>query len=267
MNLVTNASEALDEGGGVITISTGVQQCTAADLEGGPIRDERVPGPYCYVQVSDDGQGMSAETQARIFEPFYSTKFTGRGLGLAAVLGIVRGHRGVILVRSTPGQGTSIQVLLPAAGGGAASPTPPPLERSEPGPPAGGGATILVVDDEEMVRDVLAQMLVSGGYRALVAPDGRTALDTVRQSDEQIDLVILDQTMPGMDGRETLRALREVAPDLPVILTSGYDRPGADPATRVARPEAFLQKPHTAARLFAAIEEALASGREPGHPG
>jgi signal transduction histidine kinase/CheY-like chemotaxis protein len=266
MNLVTNASEALGERGGVVTISTGVQECTTAELQDGPIREERAPGRYCYVEVSDDGEGMSEKTRARIFEPFFSTRFTGRGLGLAAVLGIVRGHHGSIHVRSAPGQGTAVRVLLPAAAAPAGAAAAAPREPSGTARSSAGG-TILVVDDEETVRDVLAQMLTSAGYRALAVPDGLSALETVRQPGTQVDLVILDQTMPGMDGRETLQALRGIAPELPVILSSGYDGPQADPAPSSGPPLAFLHKPYRAASLFSAIEQTLRPGRRPRAPG
>jgi signal transduction histidine kinase len=169
MNLITNASDALESNVGRIRVRTGVQETAAADLRSPFLPDELSPGSYAFVEIEDTGCGMSEETMRKIFDPFFSTKFTGRGLGLAAVLGIVRGHRGTIKVESTPGQGTRFQVLLPSA--------VLTTERVDLDPevqlPRGHG-TILVVDDEPSVRECAQRVLESGGFTVHAAEDGHT---------------------------------------------------------------------------------------------
>ena len=259
LNLVANASDALDQAGGEITITTGSLMCDAVYLSVPHLDQEREPGLYSYVQVSDTGSGMDEETRTRIFDPFFTTKFTGRGLGMASALGIVNGHRGLIKVSSEPGRGTTIRVLFPVAEG---APEDPEAGPDEVAPPDSNEETILVVDDEEMVRAVVTEMLQKCGYRVLTASDGRTAVSLYEEKHSEIDLVLLDLAMPLMDGRETHRALREFDPDVRVLLCSGYSEQDAEPRSPDEVSTAFVQKPYSISVLMEAVRSALGGPAE-----
>ncbi len=252
MNLVTNASEALDEATGEVAVATGSIRVTARDLEGYHLGEARRPGEYVYLDVIDNGCGIDAATRERLFDPFFTTKFTGRGLGLAAVLGIVRSHRGAIRVASTPGQGTRVRVLFPAVN----------AEQPEPRAPLGTRAdtarrgTILIVDDEDSVRRTLGRLVEAEGLDALVAAHGGEAVDVFRQRWREIDVVLLDLTMPVMGGEEAFAAMLEIDPRARVILMSGYTHLEGERLTN-PRPAAFLAKPIRSRDLFDAIGQLL----------
>ncbi len=256
MNLITNASDALGGGDGTIAVRTGVRDFDAAALRSPLISDRPQPGRYAFVEVEDSGCGMSEATLARIFDPFFTTKFTGRGLGLSAVLGIVRGHHGTLQVTSEPGEGSLFRVLLPSsdvAGADHEEATARPDRTS-------GSGTLLVVDDERVVRDFIERSLRAAGFHVLVAGDGREALSVVGERGAHIDGVVLDLTMPNMDGAETLERLSTIAPALPVLLISGFT--GTDVDVGAARGGAgFLQKPFTSDQLHQAVKAMLPSGR------
>jgi PAS domain S-box-containing protein len=259
MNLITNASEAIGDGGGTCSLRTGVMEVDAGYLDGARVGADAPAGRYVYIEVSDSGCGMDEETAARIFEPFFTTKFTGRGLGLAAVLGIVRGHHGAIKVESAPGRGTTIRVLFPVTGQSARTRTS--LQQL---PPAGSGARIvLVVDDEEEVRSVAKEILERDGFRVLLAEDGREAQAMYRAHADDIDVVLLDLTMPHADGEVTLGEIRRVRNDAAVVLSSGYT--AEDVSRRFAGVElsGFLQKPYTAQALTAVVRAAIADEHHP----
>lgn len=197
---------------------------------------------------------MSPETRARIFEPFFSTKFTGRGLGLAAALGIVRGHHGAIQVYSELGKGTAVKVLLPVSGN---------LERPGdaakwPAPAIAPGGTVLLVDDEETVRTVGRHMLEYLGYPVLIANDGVEAVAVFRARAAEIACVILDLTMPNMDGKEAFGELRRLRPDLPIILSSGYNEMEVTERFAGKGVAGFIQKPYRSSELSAVLRSALA---------
>jgi PAS domain S-box-containing protein len=230
MNLVTNAFDALTGGGGVVRIRT-----RHVDLTGEPHSLDVItapPGQYVTIEVGDSGVGMDTSTRRKIFDPFFTTKQTGHGLGLAAVLGIVRGHRGGLRLFSEPHQGSVFEVLLPAAS------STPPVRIATPASEK-RLKTVMVVDDEEMVREVLCHMIEDLGYRAVGVPDGLEALAIAEQPEQPIDLAIVDLTMPRMNGRAVADGLADRRPKLPVVLTSGYDR------DRIAADTAagFLRKP------------------------
>ncbi len=223
MNLIINASESIGDSEGQITLSTRVVICGESVLARSRLEDKPPPGRFVCLEVIDTGCGMDNETQRRLFDPFFTTKTTGRGLGLSAVLGIMRAHKGAILLESAIGQGTRFQVLFPVAdftalppSHAAENPTP---DAADPTPHTG---VILIVDDEEMVRSVCEKMVRRFGFQTLTAADGADAVDLFRQHKDQIDGVLLDLTMPGMDGVATLKALREIRPDVKVLLASGY---------------------------------------------
>jgi PAS domain S-box-containing protein len=224
MNLIINASEAIGDRPGVITLSTSVKECDAACLKSSRLEDKPTPGRFALLEVIDTGCGMDSETVQRLFDPFFSTKFTGRGLGMSAVLGIVKGHNGAIIVQSEEGKGTTMQVLLPLAEESQAehcqaSGTKEPGQEPHPAPLAG---TVLVVDDEEVVREVCAAMIEDFGCRVITAVDGEDAMRILRDCAEKIDLVLMDLTMPRMDGSTAAREMIRIMPDIKVVLSSGY---------------------------------------------
>jgi PAS domain S-box-containing protein len=266
MNLLTNASEAIGDSPGTITIATGAVHADRQYLAGAFVDEDLPEGDYVFLDVSDTGCGMDAETQAKIFDPFFSTKFSGRGLGLAAVLGIVRGHLGAIRVYSEPGHGTAVKVLFPAAAEqGSAVPRMPPEETPVPrGADFRGSGTVLVIDDEPSVRDVASAILEKAGFEVLVAASGAEGLERFRASADRIVAVLLDMTMPDFSGEEVFAELRKVRPDVPVILSSGYNEQDAVrrfTADVPAGPEGglagFVQKPYLPADLLSKLRAAL----------
>jgi len=252
MNLLTNASDALGDEPGEIHLRTGVTDVDAESLMDTWPGGEHTPGPYVWVEVRDTGCGMDEETRRRMFEPFFSTKFTGRGLGLAAVLGIVRGHDGTLHVDSTPDAGTTFRVLFPQ-GDEERVPTAPEPTTSTAGPPWG---TILLVDDDDAVRLAAREILDYEGYKVLEAEDGMDALVVYDAHAEEIDAVVLDLTMPRMDGVETFRELRMRRDDLPILLSSGYGESAVErlPSRSRAR---YLRKPYTPRELLDAVAKVM----------
>lgn len=252
MNLILNASEALLDGAGEIQIRTAAVE---VDADSERARELHLsPGSYVAFEVADTGTGMDATTQLRIFDPFYTTKFAGRGLGLSAVQGIVRSHGGAIEVESTLGEGTRFRVLFPAKEG-APSARPEALQAH----PAPRVTTVLVAEDEGPLARVLRVALTTAGHSVLAACDGNQALELFRENADEISVALLDVTMPGMDGFEVLAELRKIAPSLPVVLSSGYPSHGRD--ARVAEDGAvwFLAKPYPLDELQATVQRALES--------
>ncbi|HAM32359.1 MAG TPA: hybrid sensor histidine kinase/response regulator, partial [Deltaproteobacteria bacterium] len=254
MNLIINASEAIGDRSGVITVAAGATRCDRDYLESTELGDAIPPGLYMHLEVADTGCGMDARTKARVFEPFFSTKFTGRGLGLAAVLGIVRAHKGALKVYSEPGKGTTFKILFPALTKEQEVARPP--ESSSLANWRGKG-TILLVDDEESLIALGGRMLEHLGFDVLTASDGREAVDLYRKRAGEIDLVLLDLTMPHMDGGEAFGELRRINPDVRVILSSGYSRD--DVAGRFAGKNlaGVLQKPYTLAKLTESLSAVI----------
>ncbi len=258
MNLITNASDALGDKEGVITVTTGVTDADDLYLESLPLSAAPAAGRYVYLEVSDTGAGMDNATQAKIFDPFFTTKHTGRGLGLAAVLGIVRGHRGAIKVYSEPGQGSMFKVLIPALSGPAempASDQPAPAAAVEPAPRNRG--TILVVDDEETVRETTRAMLEACGYTVLTAVDGADGIDVFRSHAGRITSVILDMTMPRMGGEEAFREMHRIDENVPVILSSGFNELDAVNRFTGKGLAGFIQKPYRMQALEEKLQIAL----------
>jgi len=257
MNLITNASDALGETGGTITLRTGVTRLEDLDDQhfGVPLEGEgpadRNDGPFVYLEIGDTGNGMTPDTLSRIFDPFFSTKFTGRGLGLAAVMGIVRSHNGLIRVRTAPGEGTAFRVLFPAVAGAARKIGKATAERSD----WQGSGTILVVEDEEGVREVAERILQEIGFHTIGAEDGRRALEIMEEVGDSVTAVLLDLSMPRMGGAETFRRLRGSRPELPILMMSGYTEQVVAPQFSGSGPgiTGFLQKPFLAEDLIAVL--------------
>jgi PAS domain S-box-containing protein len=253
MNLIVNASEAIGERSGVISVTVGLAHCDADYLKGCLGVDQLREGNYVYLEVADTGNGIESADIDRIFDPFFSTKFTGRGLGLAAVLGIMRGHHGVIRVYSEPGRGTTFKLLFPASES--------PARKLEVKPAASStykaSAKILLADDEDTIRNLGRKMLQRAGFEVIVAADGREAIEKFAAGMASIDLVILDLTMPHFDGEGCFRELRKLKPGVKVILSSGYNE--QDIVDRFAGKglAGFIQKPYTTEELLSKIREVL----------
>jgi len=263
VNLIVNASEAIGNRRGIITISTGVMHCDHAYLEGiepsglvgleEPLAEES----YVYIEISDTGCGMDAATREKIFDPFFTTKFTGRGLGLSATLGIVRGHKGALKIYSEVGKGTTFKILFPVSGSGA------PRAVLEHGDDAlaewQGEGTVLIVDDEETICAMGRQMVERMGFTALTAADGLEAVEVFREHRKEIVCVLLDLTMPRMDGEETFRELRRIQPEVQVILCSGYNSQAATQSFTGKGLAGFIQKPYRMALLKKTLAQLLGS--------
>lgn len=254
MNLVINAAEAIGTKSGIITLRTGLTRADRRYLSATYLAPDLPEGDYVYLEVSDTGCGMDAETKARIFDPFFTTKFTGRGLGLAAVLGIVRGHRGALKVYSEPGRGSTFKLLLPCVEGFSED-----LESKRTAETSEwrGTGTILVVDDEETVATVSARMLEAFGFKVLVAHDGIEGVETFRNSKSSITLILMDLTMPRMDGEQTFRELRRLKGDVKVILMSGFNEQEAIARFTGKGLAGFLQKPFKPEDLRDKLQEIL----------
>ena len=254
MNLVINASEALREKGGAIRIAT---SAVVQPRDSGPNGASHLPsGNYLRLEVSDTGVGMTKEVQAKVFDPFFSTKFAGRGLGLAVVQGIVRDHGGTIDLVSAPGHGTTFGILLPCAGKTATSirgTTVRPHEK-EHRPPSG---TVLVVDDENVLRLAVSKMLRKGGFQVIEAIDGSSALDLVRTHKDEIDVMLLDATLPGVPSREVFEEARHLRPNLEMILTSAYSRETVDASFAGLPVARFIRKPFRFDHLMHLLEDIL----------
>jgi two-component system cell cycle sensor histidine kinase/response regulator CckA len=252
MNLVINASEAIGDKEGIITISTGTVLCDQNYLRENHFLEPPPPGTYVFLEVLDTGCGMDTETQAKIFDPFFTTKFTGRGLGLAAVLGIMRQHKGAIKVASEPGNGTTFMVLFPVSTKTISQPQPDAAPESWH-----GSGTIMVVDDEAAVRNVTRIILERSGFSVLTAADGREAIKLFQKHGGRIACVLLDLTMPHMDGEETYRELRRIRSNVPVILASGYSEQEMTKHFTGQDPPGFIEKPFESTALMAKLRDTL----------
>jgi len=263
MNLVTNASEAIASDGGGVHVWVGTEHRDRAALQllhAAP--DMPAEGPYAVLRVTDDGVGMDEGTLSRIFDPFYTTKFTGRGLGLAALLGVVRAHHGGLDVVTAPGAGASFIIYLPLVDVAMQGHQSSFHEAGAGGIEQHLATRVLLVDDEPDVRDLTGRMLRRLGYQVAFAADGASTLMAVSDA-EMVDVILMDVTMPNMDGPTAARELRQRGMDARIVLMSGYAETELVDRGVLADADAFLQKPFTQEELAAAIE-GLVSSREPG---
>ncbi len=218
INLVINANEAIEDKEGLITITTGRQWCDRKYFDScvDGFNINYLEGYYVYIEVTDNGCGMDRETMSKIFEPFFTTKFTGRGLGLSAVLGIIRGHRGALKVYSEKGKGSSFKIIFPEE--------KPSVEIEQNKPYIKNlNKTVLIIDDEDVVRNVTRQIIEAIGGKVITACDGREGLEIFKNQSHIIDLVLLDLTMPGLNGEEVFRELKKIKGNVSVVLMSGYN--------------------------------------------
>jgi signal transduction histidine kinase len=252
MNLAINAAEAIGARvPGSVTIRTGVTQFAPGPLAGNVAGQALAGGQYVSFEVSDTGPGIPQQVQARMFDPFFTTKFTGRGLGLSAALGVVRAHHGALVVRTSAGDGTTFTVHFPVADGAA-------VAKTEDGHHVGMlNGLVLVIDDEEIVRRTAQSVLQQHGLSVVSAENGSEGVDLFRRIAERVSLVLLDLTMPIMDGEATLRALREIRPGVPVLVSSGYSEEDARERLRDANGVRFLQKPYGSMELARAVQRSM----------
>ncbi len=249
LNLVTNASDAIGDVPGRVRIETGVETLDAATMANLRTEVQLSPGPHVFLEVSDTGTGIPAEVAQRIFEPFFSTKDTGRGLGLSAMLGILRAHRGAFGLHSTPGVGTTFRLFFPVTATPAAVTTEVPAVRAELPP----GLRVLLVEDEESIRQITARLLKRLDCEVATAVDGVDALDALATKGP-FAVVLLDLTMPRMDGRQALAEISKLYPGLPVVICSGYSEHEIKGGWRGV----FLPKPYSLGELRGALRSALA---------
>jgi CheY-like chemotaxis protein len=227
MNLITNASEALGDKPGVVSVSVGISE------------------DHVRLRVSDTGCGMTEDVKARIFDPFFSTKFAGRGMGLAAVQGIIRKHGGAISVASLPGRGSDFTILLPSISGVWEAIHCTDAEPASHSQAAVNTGTVLVVEDEEQLRLAVSKMLRKRGFQVIEASDGREGVELFRANKREIGAVLLDMTLPGLSSREVLQGLRGIRPDVKVILTTAYSQDAALAALGGDEaPWRFIRKPY-----------------------
>jgi len=253
MNLITNAAEAVREGAGCITLRTGTVDAEKVDERFVVGRSVSLAGSYVFFEVVDDGCGMDVETQSKIFDPFFTTKFTGRGLGLAAARGIVQSHDGVIEIDSEIGRGTRFRVLFPAAERATIirEKWETPIENWR------SSATVLVVDDDEGVRDLLDTTLGRVGLTVLLASNGREGVELFRRHADEIDAVVLDRTMPDIGGEDAFDEMREIRPEVRIMLISGYSEERAAWHFIDKGLDAFLHKPFEPRALLERIRRII----------
>jgi PAS domain S-box-containing protein len=254
MNLVTNAAESIGERPGTVLLRTW-HEVLAAPRSIPLGAQQLAAGPYCVLEVTDEGCGMTADTLDRIFEPFFTTKARGRGLGLAAVLGIMKGHGGALEVWSRPQEGTRFRAWFPASQPETATVAPAPAAASATA--AGRGVTLILADDEDAVRTLATRTLRERGHHVLEARDGAEAVELMDAHMPRVGAAVLDLTMPGLGGVETARALRARVPDLPLLFMSGYDDMGETSGIPGTGPCLFLRKPYAPAQLQNAVAELL----------
>jgi CheY-like chemotaxis protein len=249
-NLILNASDALGDKKGVIKVSTGSIYADREYLDSIHLGHDIPEGDYIYFEVADTGAGMTDEVRNKIFEPFYSTKFTGRGLGLPSVFGIIKAHEGAIDVTSEVGKGSAFRVLVPVSEG-LTLPKGKPLSKDL----KNGAGTILVVDDDDSVLAMTKTVLESAGYTVLTARDGPEGISMYSENKDSISAVILDLIMPLMRGDEVTREIRKIKEDANIILLSGYHDLELDKLFTGKGKTAVIQKPYKVDTLLKKVHE------------
>ncbi len=248
MNLVINAAESIEEQPGLIVLTTGIQSCDQDCLSASLLDEKPEPGCYVFLEVSDNGCGMSRDTLKRLFDPFFTTKFAGRGLGMSAVMGIMQTHRGALFVESQPGKGSTFRALFPV------TESAPPAAAQEPIAPEPEKCTLqetslsgvaLVVDDEKSVLKICTKMLTLCGFSVITACDGVDAVARYREQADKIDIVLMDLTMPNMDGITAMGQICDIRPDVKVIISSGFNEDELSERFTSQAPSGFIRKPYS----------------------
>lgn len=253
MNLVLNASEAI-ENNGEVKISTYMKECNSAEINTFNLNNNITPGNYLVLEISDNGAGIPSDKIKQIFDPFYTTKFTGRGLGLAAVSGIIRSHNAGLQVISRINEGTKFRIFFQPSQQRASSQV---IEERKTIDLQKKHITVLVADDESYIRSLTSRMLKTAGFDVLLAENGIDAIRIFRQNIDKIGCIILDLTMPEMDGHEALIELRKISNKLPIIISSGYSEVDITPQFEGENISGFLQKPYQFDELLLIIDKAI----------
>ena len=263
MNLIINAAESIEKQPGTIMLTTGIQSCDQICLSASLLDEKPEPGRYVFLGVSDNGCGMSHKTLKRLFDPFFSTKFTGRGLGMSAVMGIMRAHKGALFVESQPGKGTTFRALFPIPDSAspvadhAAIVTAPekcPLQKNTL------SGVALVVDDEKSVLKICSKMVSLCGFTVITACDGIDAVTKYREHADEIVVVLMDLTMPNMDGITAMGHICNIRPDAKVILSSGFTEDELNERFTDQAPSGFIRKPYSMNVLEAEVRRVLQGG-------
>ncbi len=257
MNLVANAADALEGAGGSVSVKTLVKHCDRRYLAKTFLDQNLTEGIYVVIEVSDNGCGIDDSSITRIFDPFFTTKMSGSGLGLPAVLGIVRGHGGGIAVDSTTNQGTVFEIILPVHDASVEQLSPTTTGGQDEEALWQGAGTVLLVDDEHMVRDTVAAMLEHIGFKVLSAYDGQHAVELFEKHLRDIELVLLDVTMPHMAGEDAYRILRSMRSDVPIVVMSGYSQKQLQGKFADDGVAAFIQKPFSVPAILKLIRRVL----------
>jgi len=255
--LITNAVEALTDRRGAIRVRASVVEWPGGRFGSGAASGELSAGTYVSVSVADDGCGMEAEALARAFDPFFSTKFVGRGLGLAAVLGIARSHGGGVDIRSEPGRGTTVQLLLPAMDAGPTGGTGAASADHARTPLGPEGGIVLVADDEPAILELMRVALTMAGYTVLTAEGGEACVELLRRHASEVRLAVLDLSMPGVDGAMACQEMRRIRPDLPVLIATGHGPEDALERLAGQPVSGLLAKPHSPVDLIAQVRRIL----------
>lgn len=258
MNLIINSSEAIGDNHGLINIKSGIMDCNREYLEKTKLDIVQDPGKYIFIEVTDTGCGMNSEILERIFDPFYSTKFLGRGLGMPAVLGIIKAHKGAIIVDSIIGLGTTIRVLFPYR-----TEIIVDLPSVINDVPVSNNTdtyecdSVLIADDDINIRNICKEIIETIGYKTIMAENGSEAVELYKQNRNNICCVLLDLTMPIMDGVEALRQIRTINNNAVIILSSGYNESEALRRLKNDKPTGFIQKPYTVNSLGRIINRVM----------
>jgi signal transduction histidine kinase/CheY-like chemotaxis protein len=255
MNLIINAAESIEEQPGVIRLSTGIQDCDQSCMDASLLEEKPSPGHYVFLEVSDNGCGMNKETVKCLFDPFFTTKFTGRGLGMSAVMGIMRSHNGALFLESEPGKGTTFRVLFPITE--SALPAAETHSTNNTGEKNQLSGIALVVDDEKSVLNICTKMVSLCGLTVITACDGIDAVSKFREHVDEIDVVLMDLTMPNMDGITAMSEIFSIKPDARVILSSGFNEDELSERITGQAPCGFIRKPYCMNVLETEIERAM----------
>jgi len=256
MNLIINAAESIVEQPGVIRLTTGIQDCDRSCMDASLLDEKPSPGRYVFLEVSDNGCGMNEETVKCLFDPFFTTKFTGRGLGMSAVMGILRSHNGALFLESEPGKGTTFRVLFPIPESTLPAAALPSM-NNKTGARNKLSGTALVVDDEKSVLSICTKMVSLCGFTVITACDGIDAVSKFREHVDVIDVVLMDLTMPNMDGITAMSEIFSIKPDARVILSSGFNEDELSERITGQAPCGFIRKPYCMNVLETEIERAM----------
>ena len=255
MNLITNASDAIGDRGGIIRVIT--RRATVKEELAALSAGTSLDGHYVQLEITDTGNGMSAQTQAKVFDPFFTTKSAGRGLGLAVVQGIVRSLGGTIAVTSEPNRGTTFQVSLPCVEATEASGQTATSDVAQLTAPR--HSTVLVVEDETHFRQAVAKMLRKNGFAVFEAEDGSCAIDLLRTDGDKIDVILLDMTTPGASSTEIIAQAANAKREIKVILTSAYSQETIAGTMTEPQIHSFIRKPFQLADLLKTLRGCLSS--------